>query len=494
MKRKFVSFFFSIALLGAGAPAAGAESFTRPMRCSTDALAASVSPDKTAALGMVTANGEEDGAVSGYGAADQEDSAGFGNEAAPSAQPEIKAYLFEAMEALSCSKEGRTDAERLYPQANGSPTLCPPDKTAPEYSAAWLKTADDTMAFLSTEADDNSDLPEVPVVVNKSVQSYIKYFQTRGRKHFERWLGRSQDYMTMLRGILRENGLPEDLSYIAFIESGLNPTAKSRAKAVGMWQFIKGTAKLYGLRVDWWIDERMDPEKATYAAARYFKNLYDQFGSWYLAAASYNAGEGRVARAVRKYKSEDFWVIASRKKSLARETKEYVPKYLAAMLIAKDPTSYGFDAQEEPGEGLAYDKVKVTQATDLNVIAEAAGTTVEEIKRLNPELLRWFTPPNYPDYTIKIPAGKTEVFAENMSKIPPGKRITFLAHTVKRGDTVGKIAKMYGTTVNPILYINNFKSAKKTRLKPGSTIMIPVRAENGKGPVAEVVAKWEAQS
>jgi membrane-bound lytic murein transglycosylase D len=259
-----------------------------------------------------------------------------------------------------------------------------------------------------------------------------------------------------------------------------------------MWQFIKGTAKIYGLRVDWWIDERMDPEKATYAAAKYFKNLYGEFGSWYLAAAGYNAGEGRVRRVVRKHKSEDFWVLASRKKSFARETKDYVPKYLAAMLIAKDPTSYGFDEQETgDGTGIAYDKIKVSQATDLKVIAEAAETSVDEIKKLNPELLRWFTPPNYPDYEIKIPAGKAGVFAENMSNIPPAKRIAFLAHKVKRGDTLSTIARRYGTSVNPILYINNMSNADKRRLKPGTYIMIPVRANNmSKGSVAEVVTNW----
>ncbi len=471
MKRKFLSFILGIALLGAGGTAARAESLTRPMRCSTDALVASVSLDKAAAnpapqaLDPVTALLDEERTLRGDVAADE-------------TQPEI----FGAMEVLSCLDPEASGAGSLYPQ-EGPSAFCPPDDAFEDLSVTET----------DPEASDD-DLPEVPVVVNRSVQSYIKYFETRGRKHFERWLGRSQDYMAMLRGILREEGLPEDLSYIAFIESGLNPKARSNAKAVGMWQFIKGTAKIYGLRVDWWIDERMDPEKATYAAAKYFKNLYGEFGSWYLAAAGYNAGEGRVRRVVRKHKSEDFWVLASRKKSFARETKDYVPKYLAAMLIAKDPTSYGFDEQETgDGTGISYDKIKVSQATDLKVIAEAAGTSVDVIKELNPELLRWFTPPNYPDYEIKIPAGKAGVFAENMNNIPPAKRIAFLSHKVKRGDTVSTIARRYGTSVNPILYINNMSGTDKRRLKPGTYIMIPVRANNmkdGKGSVAEVVTNW----
>ncbi|MBI5492793.1 MAG: transglycosylase SLT domain-containing protein [Deltaproteobacteria bacterium] len=350
-------------------------------------------------------------------------------------------------------------------------------------------------ALAEEEALESTSIPGVPIVVNKNVESFVRYFQTRGRKYFERWRDRSQNYMTMLRSIMRENGLPEDLSYIAFIESGINPTARSRANAVGMWQFIRGTALKYGLRVDWWIDERMDPEKATYAAAKYFRNLYDQFGSWYLAAAGYNAGEGKVMRAVKKHNSDDFWVLANKKKPFRRETKDYVPKYLAALTIAKDPTNYGFE-KIEYADSLPYEKAKVPGATDLRVIAEAAGTTVDEIKRLNPELLRWFTPPNYPDYEIKIPAGTSAQFIENMSKIPPAKRIAFLQHKVRKGETVAKIAKRYGTTVSPIMYLNNLKSSKW--VKPGTILMVPVRADNvvGKkgGYIAEVHTHMELQS
>ena len=359
------------------------------------------------------------------------------------------------------------------------------DQTLPVFTIA-----DSAIDALAAEAE--TGLPDVPIIVNKNVESFIRYFQTNGRKHFEKWLGRSKDYMAMLQSILKESGVPEELSYIAFIESGLNPTVRSHANAVGMWQFIKGTATRYGLRVDWWIDERMDPEKATYAAAKYFKNLYGMFDSWYLAAASYNAGEGRVGRAIKKHGTEDFWELASHKKGLHRETKEYVPKYLAALTIAKDPESYGFETVDL-GEGLQYDKVRVSQATDLRVIADASGTTVEEIRRLNPELLRWFTPPNYPGYHVKIPAGRSGMYAENMSKLPAAKRIAFLQHKVKRGESVSRIAKRYGTGVQPIQHLNNLKG---TRLKPGTVIMIPVRANDGgarkKGKVvAEIVTNME---
>lgn len=350
---------------------------------------------------------------------------------------------------------------------------------------------EDGSVLAALEQELMSTLPEIPIVVNKSVESFIQYFQTNGRKHFVKWLDRSQSYMFMIKNILREESMPEDLFYIALIESGLSPTVKSRANAVGMWQFIKGTALMYGLRVDWWIDERRDPEKATRAASRYFKNLYGMFGSWYLAAAGYNAGEGKVMKAIKKHGSDDFWVLANQKKPFRRETKDYVPKYLAAMMIAKDPKTYGFD--EVQYREMTYDKVTVPQATDLRVIAEAADTDIEEIRRLNPELLRWFTPPNYPEYQVKIPAGRASLFHENMSKIPPPSRIKFQTHKVKRGETLSKIARRYGVETKPIMYLNELKGMK---LKPGTTLMIPVPAKKGASgsKMAGEPVHWELQS
>jgi len=428
-------------------------------------------------------------------------------QTAPVVQQHAKTEAFGAPSPFSsikvssapavCSPE--TESRAVFYSYTGS---APAEPALPSCSAQITEVEHPLPAFQVAEASLDgaaeaveSGLPGVPIVVNKNVESFIRYFQTSGRKYFEKWLGRSADYMTMLQGILRENGLPEDLSYIAFIESGLNPTVRSRANAVGMWQFIKGTATRYGLRVDWWIDERMDPEKATYAAAKYFKNLYGMFGSWYLAAASYNAGEGRVSRAIKKHGTEDFWELASQKKPLHRETREYVPKYLAALTIAKDPELYGFSAIEY-GEGLQYEKVKVSQATDLRVIAEAAGASVEDIKKLNPELLRWFTPPNYPGYEIKIPAGTAEQFRENMTKLPPAKRIAFVQHKVRRGETLSKLSKKYGAETSAISYLNNISSTKK--LKPGTMLMVPVRADNNakkkRRNVAEIVTRMNIPS
>lgn len=329
--------------------------------------------------------------------------------------------------------------------------------------------------YLESCLYENPDaLPDVPVVVNNSVEWFIRYFQNSNREHFEVWLARTSRYMDMIHQILREEDVPEDLFYIAMIESGLNPRARSRSNAVGMWQFIRATAVRYGLRVDWWIDERRDPEKATRAAARYFKSLYGRFGSWYLAAAGYNAGEGRVARAVRRHNSTDFWKLARYRWPLRRETRNYVPKYLAAMLIAKDPGKYGFDVSYH--DPVDYDKVNVPQATDLRVIARAAGTTVSELRRLNPELLRWFTPPNHPDYQIKLPAGTAERYMENIEKVPSDERVKFLRHRVRRGDTLYTIARRYGAPLKHIIYLNDIKRPRLIR--PGMVIMVPVRADD----------------
>ena len=313
---------------------------------------------------------------------------------------------------------------------------------------------------------------DVPVVVNKDVERFIKHFQTNGRKYFRKWLERSGKYLPMVKEILRENDLPEDLAYLALIESGFSPHARSRANAVGIWQFMLWTGRYNGLRTDWWIDERKDPEKATRAAARHLSDLYRQFDSWYLAAAGYNAGAGKIRRAIRKNRTEDFWEIAKNRRTLKKETRNYIPKYLAALIIAKDPEKYGFH-NIETALPVAYEKVPVDAPTDIKVIARAAGTTINEIKKLNPELRRWFTPPDYPGYEINIPKENVELYISNMAQLPKQKRIKFHRHKVRNGDTLSTIAESYRTSVGPIVYLNNLRS--KSFIRAGSTLFVPVR-------------------
>jgi len=316
---------------------------------------------------------------------------------------------------------------------------------------------------------------DIPIVINGKVEQFIKYYQTRGRKVFSRWLARSKRYIPLMKELLGEKGLPEDLVYLALIESGYNPRAYSRRKAMGLWQFMYHTGKRYGLKVDWWIDERRDPVKSTIAAARHLKHLYDRFECWYLAAAGYNAGEGKILRAVKRYKTEDFWEL-TKYRYLKSETKNFIPKIIAAALIAKNPEEYGFSdiSYEEP---IRFETVKVPDATDLRVIAKASRSTYEELKRLNPELRRWCTPPNYPDYELKLPYGKKEIFLRNFSKIPPSKRVTFRRHVVRSGETLSHIALRYRTDIRAIMRMNRIRNLHSIRA--GRSLIIPVRGSEG---------------
>ena len=252
---------------------------------------------------------------------------------------------------------------------------------------------------------------DMPIQVNKEVRNYIYYFSTDKKDVFSRYLSRSTRYLPMIKKVFAEYGLPEDLAYLAMIESGYTNKARSSANAVGMWQFIKGTGVRYGLTVDSYVDERRDPEKATNAAARYLLDLYKQFGSWYLAAASYNCGEGRVQKEInRNVDLKNFWEL-SNNLCLPNETKNYVPQMIAATIIAKNPEKYGFKnvPYQQP---LKYEAVKLTEATSLQAAAVAATTNHEEISALNPELLRDSTPGGA--YLLKIPPGKKEAFGKNI--------------------------------------------------------------------------------
>src|SRR5438128_6615435 len=243
--------------------------------------------------------------------------------------------------------------------------------------------------------------PPYPLVINGAVQAFIERFTGSRREVVELWLNRSGRYLSMIRDVLRNQGLPEDLAFVAMIESGYNPLAVSRAGAKGMWQFMAQTARRYGLRVDQWIDERLDPEKSTVAAAAYLRDLYTMFGSWALAQAAYNAGEVKVSRAIRATGSSDFWTLAQ-SKHLRRETKDFVPQIHAATLIGQDPERYGFEFTEP--EPLVVETVTVPASTDLRRLAARSGVSLETLRALNPVLVRPVTPPGAA-WTLVIPVG-----------------------------------------------------------------------------------------
>ncbi len=321
---------------------------------------------------------------------------------------------------------------------------------------------------------------DIPIVVNDKVEHCIVLFQTAIRDKFVTWLARSGKYIPFMKNLLKEQGLPEDLVYMALIESGFDPYAYSRSKAVGPWQFIGQTGKRYGLRVNWWVDERRDPEKSTIAAAKYLKDLYEMFDCWYLAAAGYNAGEYRIIKAVKRFRTEDFWAL-TKHRYLKRETKNYVPLMIAAALVAKDPEKYGF-ADIEYQEPLRYEKVKVPELTDLSLIAKACEISIEKIRDLNPELQRGVTPPNEAEYEIKIPFAKKDLFTRNFETLQPLEKFQFKTHVVKKGETLQGIAKLYRVDLDPLLEINSLN--KKSPLSKGMNVLIPVSKDEEIKPLA----------
>lgn len=248
---------------------------------------------------------------------------------------------------------------------------------------------------------------DIPVSYNKRVRFWIRYFQGSGRKWFHKWLQRSTRYLPMFKKVLRQHGLPQDLAYLAMIESGFSTQAKSTASAVGPWQFIRDTGKRFGLKINWWIDERKDFYKSTVAAAKYMRNMYGMFNNWYLVAAGYNTGENRVKRIIRKRKTKNFWKMA-RNKDLHPETRDYVPKLIAAMLIAKSPKMYGFrKVHYQPP--FRYEHFNVPGGTRLDHLANAIGVTHDYMKDLNPALLKSYIPGHIKGYRIRIPKGSANL-------------------------------------------------------------------------------------
>lgn len=321
------------------------------------------------------------------------------------------------------------------------------------------------------EAELRETRSDLPLVMNDQVASFISYFSTKGRGTLERALSRSGRYREMISRVFKEEGVPQDLIYLAQAESGFHPLALSRAGARGMWQFMASRASGYGLDRNWWIDERQDPEKATRAAARHLKDLYNQFGDWYLAMAAYNSGPGTVQRAVQRTGYADFWELY-RRNVLPGETRNYVPIIVAMTIMAKNPTQYGLEnvVMERPVE---VDRVKINYPVDLRLVAECVDTSVSNLQELNPSLLRLTTPKDQ-EFELKLPAGTSEKFEKAIAAIPSEMRVLWRYHRVQSGDTLSQVAQKYHTTTKAIAEVNSLDA--DADLVKDAKLIIPVTA------------------
>jgi membrane-bound lytic murein transglycosylase D len=311
----------------------------------------------------------------------------------------------------------------------------------------------------------------------RAVKEQVTLFTERLRGKFSLWLTRSKDYFPSLKQIFIDKGMPEDLVYLSLIESGFNFNALSRASAAGPWQFMEGTARKYGLKVNYWVDERRNPFKATHAASSYLKDLHERFGAWELALAAYNAGEGNVEKAIHGAKTNNFWEI-TKTRFLPRETKDFVPRFIAASQIGLEPLKYGFDEQPNGlsvGDlAASYDTVTVTPPSSIAFIAEAASTTEQRIIELNPELKRWCLPPNVRQYTLNIPAGTKDDFQAAYNAAPAEKRTRLESYVVRKKDTLSTIAKRY--RISPLVLVDLNKTDKAKALTEGSIVYLPPKS------------------
>ncbi len=362
-----------------------------------------------------------------------------------------------------------------------------PDSLSGENEAADEATTGGTAAAAAGAV--TFDIAVERFNTHSRVQYYLNFFRGMAQERFAIWLSRMPRYELMIRRRLQQEGLPSDLLYLALIESGFSNTATSRARAVGMWQFMKGTGRHYGLRVDRWVDERRDPYRATDAAVRHLKDLTDRFGSHYLAAAAYNAGAGRVSRGLVRLPDDDSDTLPSDAtffrlydtKLLRRETKDYVPKLIAAAMIAKDPERYGFPALQPADTGVLYDSLLVQGMTSFDVLARLADTTVAALRELNPQYLRLTTPPNG-TWVVRVPVGHGAAAAEAYAALPASQRVTFREHIVRRGETMSGLARRYGVALADLRAAN--PRIRSAALRSGQLVIVPTQ-----GPLSAEVAR-----
>ncbi len=380
-------------------------------------------------------------------------------------EPRVREHfdrLVDRISALELAALATGDGftEQRYEPASIDELLAISTFGAPEPTAATTETV---------QADLQETVHDIPIPLNERVLRYVELFQGNLREFLTEGLTRGAQYLPMIQDVFRAEGLPLDLAYVPLIESAFKPTALSRAKAKGVWQFMRGTARENGLKQDWYIDERSDPYKATIAAAKYLKSLYRTFEDWHLALASYNGGPGRVQRALRRSRRNEFWSLSATSRYLPRETRAYVPMILAATIIAKNPAKYGFEITTlaaDPSES-----VSVPAAVDLRRIAEWAGVSADDIQRLNPELRRWTTPLRTARYDVRVPAGTADGVRTGLEAASPSSLNALQWHAVKRGESLASIARKLRVSRADLAEANYLRT--NSRVQAGQRLVIP---------------------
>lgn len=401
--------------------------------------------------------------------------AGTAEQPASSEVDEMRALEAASLDSAALATAAVRDTVSLLPDGTFQRDRIETALGSQEYS-------DEEIAFVLPRVANLSQLDmsalrsqyDIPVEMQPLVTQYIQFFQGPGRKWFRKWMSRSTRYIPLMQPILEANGLPRDTIYLAMIESGFSLQARSFAAALGPWQFIASTARRYQLNETFWVDERRDPVKSTVAAASFLRNLHDSLGHWNLAWAAYNTGGGRMQRMIDAHATTDFWVL-SEKKGLAKETKHYVPKLIAAALLAKNPRSFGFaDSEFEYLKPFEYDTVKLTRAVDLALVASAAKVPLDDIEELNAEVTRWCTPPASEDspYLLRVPKGTADAV---LARVETAETLRFRRYQVAKGDTVSKVASRLRSSPEAILRLNGLSPTRQLRMN--AELMVPVPSE-----------------
>lgn len=396
---------------------------------------------------------------------------------------------------IGCSSSRRSSIEPVTAPLDPPPAGVTQDKDTRDRitdDLGWTRhESDDFLDDLGVRVDSLANAPDIsdslaaltkarllsvdeifdyPVVVNRRVLAWIDFYLGKGRVSINRSLKRSGRYLALSRRIFAEERIPQDLVFLGHVESGFRYNARSHARALGLWQFMRGTARLYGLQCDGYVDERLDPEKATRAAAQHLRDLHEKYDDWFLALAAYNAGSGKVDKAIRRAGTRDFWQIAQTR-YLRRETRNFVPAILAATILAKSPGAYGLTEETDPP--LEYDTAPVDSPTDVRIVAQCIDVSTAKIQDLNPCILQLQTPPKSKSFDVHVPKGMGETFARELARIPVERRLLFHRHKVRRGETLGQLARNYKTTVRAIQDANGM--GRRTTIYAGRTLQIPAR-------------------